>query len=105
MNSWLGKPALDLAEPERKLAAGMPRCVPDLQFQAPDIDLVAVLHQPLDLHGRHFQVNILRRDFGVRHELVTRFERNGRGRMASDRRLEQLLIDLGEPIEGPEAMD
>ena len=39
----------------------------------------------LDLYCRHFQVDVLGRDLGVCHELVARFQRLSRGRVASDR--------------------
>src|SRR4051794_5134880 len=55
-----------LPESKRKLATRMPRRVPDLKLQVSDLNLVAVLHEPFDLHGWHFEVNILGRNFGIR---------------------------------------
>ena len=87
-----------LAEPERKLAAGVARRVPDFKFQLADADLVAVFHQLFDLHGRHLEVNILGGDLGEGHQLVARFQRLGRKRVAGDRRFENLLR-LGETLD------
>ena len=56
------------------------------------------LTQHFDLHRRHVEVHILGGDLGVGDELVARFERLGRERMAGDRRLEQLLR-LGEALD------
>ena len=55
-----------VAQAERKLAVGMPRRVPDFEFQAADLDDIAVVDQRIELHRRHFHVNVLRFDFGKR---------------------------------------
>ncbi len=85
------------AQPERKLAVGVARRVPDFQLQAADRDHVAFVDQRVELHRRHFQVDVLRLDFGERFEPVALGQRLGRLGMPADRGL-QSLFDFGQAL-------
>ena len=88
----------EVVEAEGELAVGVAGGVPDLEPARADLERVAVTDRPIDLHRRHLEMDVLRRDLGKRLDPVAALERLDRQGMGDDRSLEERLR-LGQPLD------
>ena len=88
----------EVVEPEGELAVGVAGGVPDLEPTRADLEGVAIADRPIDLHRRHFEMDVLRRDLGERLDPIAALEGLDGERVGEDRRFEDRL-GLRQPLD------
>jgi len=87
-----------LAQAKAKLAVGVSRRLPHLQFQTADPHAVALVDFAFDFDRRQGHVDALRRDFGETEQPIAAAERTGRQRMCR-RGGPQHLFSFGQALD------